>query len=138
LGLNNLKFLIPSQYSISHTIFSVLYFNLPIALLLTYIFHAIVRKQLINHLPGFLYRRFCNYYDIEWKLIFYKRAPVDKTAVMTKTNYNFWLLAGAITLLILIIRVVFDVHLQAGDLAVSFIGAFLLSLILSSLYFTFK
>lgn len=192
----------------SHTIFSILYFNLPVALLLAYIFHAIVRKPLINHLPTFLYRRFYNYYNIEWKLIFYKRAPifvtsivlgsishiawdglthyvadllytiqhkvfffsawmhhsfiysiihftfsfiglaflailvikipVDKRVVMNKTNYNFWLLVVTITVLIFIIRVVFCIQLQIGDLAVSFISAFLLSIILSSLYFTYK
>lgn len=192
----------------SHTLLSILYFNLPLALIVIYVFHAIVRKQLIKNLPSFLLCRVSDYYNTEWKLIFLKKAPililsvilgclthigwdfftkyianllytnqdkifsfsswihysyvystihftfsfiglgfltmsvmklpVRKHVVPDRANHNFWLVVYVMTFLFFIPRVIFGADLQALDFLVSFISAFLMSLILSSLYFSYK
>jgi hypothetical protein len=42
----------------SHTIGGLIYFDLPVAVLLALIFHLVVKQNLINNLPPFLQRRF--------------------------------------------------------------------------------
>jgi len=41
-----------------HTILGIFYFDLPVAILLAFIFHLVVKKNLIDNLPGFLQSRF--------------------------------------------------------------------------------
>jgi hypothetical protein len=50
----------------SHTIPGVFWFDLPLALILTFLFHNIVRNQLIINLPPFLIRRFQVYLNFDW------------------------------------------------------------------------
>lgn len=55
-------FLRLEQYSIySHTWRGVFWFDLPLALLLVYLFNSLVKKECIEHLPLFLNRRFSRF-----------------------------------------------------------------------------
>jgi drug/metabolite transporter superfamily protein YnfA len=54
----------PSYYS--HTLTGLLYFNLPVGLLIFLIFHRFVRRPLIVHLPSILFERFVPFCDLHW------------------------------------------------------------------------
>jgi hypothetical protein len=58
----------------SHTFGGVFLFDLPLALLLLIVFHQIVKKPLILHLPTFFFQRFLNRLDENWWL-FFKKSP---------------------------------------------------------------
>ncbi|MBK5075050.1 DUF4184 family protein [Budviciaceae bacterium CWB-B4] len=50
----------------SHSLSGIFLFDLPVALLLTFIFHCLVRDSLINHLPRFLYCRVSYLIKLDW------------------------------------------------------------------------
>jgi hypothetical protein len=50
----------------SHTWRSIFYFNLPLGLLLTFIFHLVVRDALTHNLPGFMSRRLSRFKQFDW------------------------------------------------------------------------
>ena len=50
----------------SHTLFGIVYFDLPITLMVAFIFHSIIRNELIKNLPHFLYKRFAHYLTFNW------------------------------------------------------------------------
>ncbi|WP_207432421.1 DUF4184 family protein [Sabulibacter ruber] len=54
----------------SHTWQGIFYFNLPMGILLCFVFHLIVRDALIDHLPAFLRQRFNRYKRFNWKAYF--------------------------------------------------------------------
>ncbi|WP_181304274.1 DUF4184 family protein [Rufibacter sp. XAAS-G3-1] len=60
----------------SHTWPSIFYFNLPVGLLVCFLFHLIVRNTLIDHLPYFLRKRFDRFKRFDWKTHFRKHWPV--------------------------------------------------------------
>jgi hypothetical protein len=51
----------------SHTIPGVFLFDLPMAIALALVFHSIVKRPLVNHLPRPFYRRFGTYAEDHWK-----------------------------------------------------------------------
>ncbi|HLY68581.1 MAG TPA: DUF4184 family protein [Puia sp.] len=59
-----------TRRSFSHAIPGVFYFDLPLAFLLTFIFHGIVRNSLFNNLPDFFKRRFIRYVTFNWPKYF--------------------------------------------------------------------
>lgn len=56
----------------SHTLASVFYFSLPVALLLAFVFHIVVRRPLLTHLPAPLYRRLGRFINFDW-LAYFRR-----------------------------------------------------------------
>ncbi|QNF32337.1 DUF4184 family protein [Adhaeribacter swui] len=50
----------------SHTWPAIFYFNLPLAILLSFAFHQVVRDPLIDNLPGFLKKRLVLYKGFNW------------------------------------------------------------------------
>ncbi|MBA9076959.1 DUF4184 family protein [Rufibacter quisquiliarum] len=61
------KFLRMSEHDpYSHTWKSLFYFNLPLGLLLAFVFHGLVRDALLQHLPRFLRLRFSRYVGFDW------------------------------------------------------------------------
>ena len=49
-----------------HTLAGIFYFDLPLVILLTFIYHLIVRDPLIEHLPNFIRHRFMPYFKLDW------------------------------------------------------------------------
>lgn len=47
--------------TISHTIYGVFWFDLPLALIILFVFNVLVRDALVDHLPVFLNRRFSSF-----------------------------------------------------------------------------
>ncbi len=66
-----LRLRVRSDYS--HTWFGIFWIDLPIALLLSLIYHNWIKISFINHLPSFLHSRFFVYKEFNWKN---KRLPV--------------------------------------------------------------
>lgn len=56
--------------SISHTTLGLFLFDLPLGILLTFIFHTLIRKKLIHYLPFFLKARFIKYNNFNWNEYF--------------------------------------------------------------------
>jgi hypothetical protein len=50
----------------SHTIASIFYFSCPVALVLAVVFHLVVRRPLLAHLPGPLHRRLARFAGFDW------------------------------------------------------------------------
>jgi len=65
----------------SHTIAGLFWFDLPLALLLCFIYHQVVRNPLFDNLPWFLNKRMVNFKDFKWTDYFSK---------------NFWVVAVSI------------------------------------------
>ena len=65
-----LRMKVTSHYS--HTIGGLFWFDLPLGILLVFMFHNIVRNQLIKNLPSFLNSRFSTYIGFEWNTYFRK------------------------------------------------------------------
>lgn len=59
-----LRLKLASQHS--HTIGSIFYFSCPVSLGLAFVFHMLVRRPLIKHLPAPLYRRVSKYTNFDW------------------------------------------------------------------------
>lgn len=56
----------------SHTVGSIFYFSCPVALVLAFTFHLIVRRPLLTHLPPALYRRLGRFISFDWLSYFRK------------------------------------------------------------------
>lgn len=56
----------------SHTIPGLFWFNLPLGIILTFIFHGVVKRSLILNLPRFLRQRFSSFVSFNWSLHFTK------------------------------------------------------------------
>lgn len=63
-----LRMKIKSEYS--HTLQGVFWFDLPLAILLAFCFHLVVKNQLIHNLPSFLRSRFLRCLDFKWNQYF--------------------------------------------------------------------
>jgi hypothetical protein len=59
-----IRMTIKSNYS--HSIVGLFWFDLPLGLLITFIFHNLVRNKLFDNLPQFLKSRFCVFKQFEW------------------------------------------------------------------------
>ncbi|HTB23789.1 MAG TPA: DUF4184 family protein [Puia sp.] len=60
----------------SHTLHGLFYFDLPIGLTLCFIFHDLVRNDLINSMPTGLYERFYALKNFDWNTYYRKKWPV--------------------------------------------------------------
>ncbi|MFD3001660.1 DUF4184 family protein [Pontibacter toksunensis] len=52
--------------SFSHTWRSIFYFNLPLSLVLAFLFHIVVRDVLIDHLPAYFQKRLIRFRGFDW------------------------------------------------------------------------
>ncbi|GAA4432062.1 hypothetical protein GCM10023188_20210 [Pontibacter saemangeumensis] len=75
----------------SHTWRSIFYFNLPIGLLIAFIFHLIVRDALIDNLPVFMSRRLRRFKHTDWVGYFKQHYPVVIGSVLLgAASHIFW------------------------------------------------
>jgi hypothetical protein len=54
----------------SHTLSGLFYFDIPIGIAISFIFHDLIRNDLIDHLPAQLRRRFFNLKEFKWNCAF--------------------------------------------------------------------
>jgi len=75
----------------SHTLSGLLWFDLPVGLLLTFLFHLIVRSALIENSPTFLKSRFLIFKDFDWIGYFKKNWVIVCLSVLIGAfSHIFW------------------------------------------------
>ncbi|MDL2303698.1 DUF4184 family protein [Dysgonomonas sp. OttesenSCG-928-D17] len=70
------------QSDYSHTLGGVFWLDLPLAVVLAFTFHNIVRDALFDNLPGFLQTRFAGYKQFDWNSYFKKNWIVVIVSVL--------------------------------------------------------
>ena len=84
-----LRMRIKSNYS--HTIYGLFWFDLPLGLLLAFIFHNIVRESLFNNLPPFLKSRFSTFKQFDWNRHFKQNwIVVTISIIIGAASHIFW------------------------------------------------
>ncbi|MHA6246849.1 DUF4184 family protein [Pontibacter sp. CAU 1760] len=75
----------------SHTWRSIFYFNLPLGILLTFIFHLVVRDALLDNLPAFMSRRLSGFKKFDW-VNYFKRnyLIVIFSVILGASSHIFW------------------------------------------------
>ncbi len=83
------KLHLASRYS--HTVASIFYFSCPVSLGLAFVFHLLVRRPLLAHLPGWLHRRVGHYGGLNWPLYFRQHyGGVLLSIVLGAAGHLFW------------------------------------------------
>jgi hypothetical protein len=70
------------QSSYGHTISGLFYFDLPLGILLAFIFHYIVRNSLFKNLPGLIQNRLSTFLDFNWNQYFLKKWFVVSISIL--------------------------------------------------------
>lgn len=75
----------------SHTLRGLLFFNLPLGILLSFIFHNIVRNNLIKNLPGFFQLRFYKFQQFSWNERFINKwLVISLSIVIGAASHLLW------------------------------------------------
>ncbi len=84
-----LRMKIQSDYS--HTLSGLFWFDLPLGILLTFIFHNIVRNSLFDNLPSTLYTRFASFKKFDWNYYFTRNwFVVIISIIIGAASHIFW------------------------------------------------
>lgn len=84
-----LRMQVKSSYS--HTIDGLFWFDLPLGILLAFVFHNLVRNRLFDQLPLFFKSRFSGFKDFDWNSHFKKNWPVILiSALVGAASHLFW------------------------------------------------
>ncbi|MEH6682527.1 MAG: DUF4184 family protein [Sediminicola sp.] len=84
-----LRMAIKSDYS--HTIGGLLWFDLPLGLAISFIFHNLVRDRLFDNLPRFLKSRFGAFTEFDWNGYFKKNWMVVVISILLGAiSHIFW------------------------------------------------
>jgi len=84
-----LRMRIKSNYS--HTIDGLFWFDLPLGLLLAFIFHNLVRDSLFNNLPPFLKSRFSTFKQFDWNRHFKRNWLIVTISILIgAASHIFW------------------------------------------------
>lgn len=84
-----LRMTIKGEYG--HTLAGVFWFNLPLSILLTFLFHCIVKNALFNHLPPFFRKRFYTFKQFNWNNYFVKNWLIVIISIIIGTfSHLFW------------------------------------------------
>jgi hypothetical protein len=79
------------QSNYSHTFYGIFWFDLPLAILLTFIFHNIVRNDLLNNLPESIKSRILIFSEFNWNNYFKKNwIIVLVSTIIGITSHLFW------------------------------------------------
>lgn len=84
-----LRLRVRSEYS--HTLGGIFWFDLPLALVASFLFHSVIRGQLIINLPVILSKRFTNYIGLDAQSIFVNRmGVVILSCLIGITSHVLW------------------------------------------------
>lgn len=79
------------QSNYSHTIAGIFWFDLPLALLLSFVFHNIVKNQLFENLPNCIKSRFLPFTTFNWNTYFKQNWIVVIISILIGTaSHLFW------------------------------------------------
>lgn len=80
-----------ARSTISHTMYGVFLFDLPLTFLLSLLFHYVLRNPIIDHLPTALYQRTANYRSFKWIQYLQKNLLIFIiSAVIGSLSHIFW------------------------------------------------
>ncbi|MTB51720.1 DUF4184 family protein [Lewinella sp. W8] len=84
-----LRMQIRSDYG--HSLWGLFYFDLPLGLVLTFLFHGVVKQSLFQNLPVFLKSRFMVFMDFRWPQHFRKHWWVVMVSILIgAASHIFW------------------------------------------------
>ena len=76
---------------ISHTVQGLFLFDLPVGIVLTFIFHNLIRNGLYDNLPLILQRRLFHYKAFDWHSYFKRHVLVEVISILVgATSHLFW------------------------------------------------
>ena len=78
-----------SEKDHSHTWLGILYFSLPVGLLLAFVFHNIIRNVLIDHMPRPLQQRLVAFKNFNWNQRFKQNWPVVLISILIGAASHF-------------------------------------------------
>ena len=79
------------QSDFSHTIIGTLWFNLPLGILLCFIFHNIIKKPLIENSPNFIQSRMKELKSLNWIKYFMKNSIIVSLSIIIGAySHIFW------------------------------------------------
>lgn len=79
------------QSNYSHTLKGIFWFDLPLAILVSFIFHNLVKKEFIDNLPLFFKSRFFAFKAFDWNAYFIKNWWVVCISILIGTlSHLFW------------------------------------------------
>lgn len=74
-----------------HTLWGILYFDLPVSIVLSIVFHLVVKKNLIDNLPFFFQARFQQVYVLDFRKYLKRHYPAFMVSVMIGSlSHIFW------------------------------------------------
>ncbi|WP_448698776.1 DUF4184 family protein [Mucilaginibacter sp. AW1-3] len=75
----------------SHTLPGLFWFDLPLGLILCYVYHYVVRNAFIENLPAVIYKRLVAFKTLNWNKYFKQNWPVVVISVLIGTaSHLFW------------------------------------------------
>lgn len=84
-----LRMKIQSDYS--HTLTGVLWFNLPLGILLCFLFHQVIKKPLLGNLPSGMQKKLLKRNDFEWSNYFFRHWIIVCTSlIIGACSHIFW------------------------------------------------
>ena len=87
----DLEYIINGTRTFSHTYQAICWFHLPLALIVAFLFHNIVRDKLISRLPAFMYSRFTRFEGFNWNGYFKKnKGIVIVSIILGAVTHLFW------------------------------------------------
>ena len=86
------SFIIPDgDKTQSHTWWGIIWFCIPVSLLIAFVFHLSIREMLISHLPRMFQIKFARYKDFDWISRFKRYWPVVIVSVLIGgASHLFW------------------------------------------------
>ena len=74
-----------------HTITGIFYFDIPVTLFFSFVFHLLIKENLIGNMPGFLQQRFQNVLHLDFKKYFLEHyGVVIFSALLGAASHVFW------------------------------------------------
>ena len=75
----------------SHTILGVFWFDLPLAIILSFIFHNLVKDEFVKNLPNVICQRFLKIKSLNWNLYFNKNWKIIIISILIGIlSHLFW------------------------------------------------
>lgn len=79
------------QSNYSHTVYGILWFDLPLAILLSFIFHNIIRDDLFKNVPKNIQSRILVYAEFNWNNYFKRNwVVIIVSTLIGITSHLFW------------------------------------------------
>ena len=87
----DLEYIVNSTRTFSHTYQAILWFHLPTALVVAFLFHNILRDKLISRLPAFMHSRFTRFEGFNWWGYFKKNTGIIIfSIILGAVSHLFW------------------------------------------------